>query len=86
MIYKSVVIGDVEFLLELGWTSDEINKYIPILDALSAQDLFKLLNFCNIKMFDSVQSLNYEEAINVLLDPTDVEKTTLLSSIQQLKT
>lgn len=79
----SKTIGDVSFLLQLGWLPAEINTYIPYIDSLTDNQLLQLHNASGIKMFSSENEVNREQAILVLLNPDDISKENLIALIKK---
>jgi len=83
--FESPSQGNVEYLLNYGWTAEEIVRYIPQIEALDDAALLKLHALCHISMFTSNQAIDREQAIRVLINPEDTPKPLLISSLKELK-
>lgn len=84
--YNSKYYSDLQSFLEKGWTQEEINTYFPLLESLSEEDLFKLHQLCQIKMFSSGDPVDKEQAIHALVNPDDTPKEMLINALRSIET
>ncbi len=83
-MYTSQYLFDTTFLLQHGWTEENINTIIPLLESLDDQSLRELHRLCNIAMFAPDESVDEEQAVWVLINPQDTPKDLLFSALAQL--
>lgn len=82
-LYVSKYYSDLSIFLKEGWTEEEINKYFPILELLSENQLLQLHEACNIEMFSPDEVVDKEQAIHALVNSKDTSKTTLIEAIKK---
>jgi hypothetical protein len=75
---------DRTYLLDHGWTEQEIDRYVPFLAGLSNMQLRELHTLCNVRMFKLEEAVDREQAVYVLLNPHDTPKELLFTGLKEL--